>query len=406
MGNLSPSGEPEGAKSFKYMKRAIFSILLILCFSIGWAQYFVSSPDGSYRVNLQTNRSRKGASKIFVPTRMMMRVSEGVRNVLLSEEIGLTVKSHGKRYAFGKSYIKQQVSNSGYSQEPIDELTGKYNSLELESEVGIILELKVYNTGIAYRFKITGFPDEYKILEICDVFPNEKGIANLGTLMGDYTSPWRTVEIIEKFGKKVIKEKEKIEDYSYENFNASDQFYLSPATKIIPWRDALSSISIGTHFNWYHGNAWKGLAEENSIDADFIYKYIYAGLSFTPCHEMMYIYYENDFDPFLGVIGSVHSWNLSGRIGFSLPVQSGYEIWNFSPYLTTSLLHLQQHGNTLVGHVKPHPHHYNLMGAGIKVECALRQRLSLGVGYEYQFFTGKKTPSGRSSLVLSFGYLL
>jgi hypothetical protein len=67
---------------------------------------------------------------------------------------------------------------------------------------------------------------------------------------------------------------------------------------------------------------------------------------------------------------------------------------------------LQQHGNTLVGHVKPHPHHYNLMGAGIKVECALRQRLSLGVGYEYQFFTGKKTPSGRSSLVLSFGYLL
>ncbi len=387
------------------MKRAIFSILLILCFSAGWAQYFVSSPDGSYRVSLNTNRSRKGASRFFVPTRMMMQVSEGFRNVLLSEEIGLTVKSHGKRFAFGKSYIKQHVSDSGYSQEPIDELSGKYNSLELESEVGIILELKVYNTGIAYRFKITGFPDEYKILEICDVFPNEKGIANLGTLTGDYTSPWRTVEIIEKYGKKVIKEKEKIENYSYETFNESDQFYLSPTTKIIPWRDALSSFSIGTHFNWYHGDAWKGVADDNSIDADFIYKYIYAGLSFTPCHEMMYIYYENDFDPFLGVIGSVHSWTLSGRIGFSLPVQSGFEIWNFSPYLTTSLLHLQQHGLTLPGHVTPHPHHYNLMGAGIKVECALRQRLSLGVGYEYQFFTGKKTPSGRSSLIFSLGYL-
>ncbi len=387
------------------MKRAFFTILLTLCFSTGWAQYFLNSPDESYRVNLNSNRERKGASRFFVPTRMMMQVRAGIRNTLLNEEIGLTVKSHGKRYAFGKSYIIQQVTNSGYSQEPLDELSGKYNSLELMTEVGITLEIRVYNTGIAYRFKIKGFPDEYKILEICDVFPNEKSIANLGTLTGDYTLPWRTVEITEEDGKKLIKEKEKIEDYTYEGLNQSDQFYLTPTTKIIPWRDALSSISIGTHFNWYHGNTWKGVAEDNSIDADVIYKYIYAGLGFTPCHEMMYIYYNEDFEPFMGVIGSVHSWTLSGRLGFSLPVQSGFEIWNFSPYLTTSLLHLQQHGNTLVGHVTPHPHHYNLIGAGIHIQCALRQRVSLSIGYEHQFFTGKKTPSSRSSLIFSLGYL-
>ncbi|MBO7557628.1 MAG: glycoside hydrolase family 97 N-terminal domain-containing protein [Bacteroidaceae bacterium] len=387
------------------MKRTIFTILLALCVSTSWAQYFLDSPDQSFRVNLTSNRERKGASKFFVPTRMMMQVKEGIMNSLLNEEIGLTVKSHGKRYAFGKSHIIKHATNSGYSQEPIDELSGRYNSLELESEVGITLEIRVYNTGIAYRFKIKGFYDEYKILEICDVFPNEKSIANLGTLTGEYTLPWRTVEIIEKDGIKIIKEKEKKEDESYEDLNLSDQFYLSPTTKIIPWRDALSSISIGTHFNWYHGDAWKGVAQNNSIDADIIYKYIFAGLGFTPCHEMMYIYYEEDFDPFLGVIGSVHSWTLSGRVGFSLPVQSGYEIWNFSPYLTTSILHLQQHGNTLIGHVTPHPHHYNLMGAGIKIDCALRQRVSLGIGYEYQFFTGKKTPSGRHSFILSLGYL-
>jgi hypothetical protein len=245
---------------------------------------------------------------------------------------------------------------------------------------------------VAYRFRVSGYTDEYKILEVCNVFPEEKAIAILGTFTGEYVMPWRTMEI------EGDNPAEKATTTTYSQ--ATDR-----GTKHVSWKDALSSVSVGMSFNWYNGDTWGDIGEDHTITADFTYKHLYAGLSYTPCHELQYIHYDKDFWPFEGVIGSIHSWGLGAKFGYNIPLQNGHEVWNISPYVATTLMHLKQHGKTRIGYNTVDKHNHYLVGPGVKVQFATRERITLGVAYEYQFFTDRKAPTGMSSLQFSIGKL-
>ena len=385
------------------MKRIILILILMLSIPACRAQFIVNSPDTTVHVLLKSNRERKGVSRYLVPTRMNMQISfdnyevinEGLkmkqrkRTVVLNKEIGLTVKSNGRRYAFGKSELEKYYTMAGTHEEPIAGLKGDYNRAVLTTEAGITLEILVFNEGMAYRFKVSEYPDDYKILEVCDVFPHEKPIAILGTFTGDYVMPWRCMYF--KNNKLQSPRPEVLE----ETFR--------PATKIVSWRDALSSFSVGTHFSWYYGGAWQEVSQDQNIAVDLTYKHLYGGISFTPCHEILYVRLFEDYEPFNHIYGSIHSWSVSGRFGYNLPIQNGYEIYNISPYIATSLMHLDQHRGARATNRRIDPHHYYLIGAGIKIQVAIRQRITFGIGYEHQFFTGEKCPKGMNSVLFSIG---
>ena len=379
------------------MKKISFILFLLLNASMCWAQFLIQSPNENVRVTLHSNRARKGASKFLVPTKMTMKVFNQ-RQMLTDKEIGLTVKSDGHRYAFGKLNItkannaERQVDHPDTKDPMLANLEGRYNSMMLGTDEGIVLEVRAYNNGVAYRFRVSGYTDDYKILEVCNVFPEEKAIAILGTFTGEYVMPWRTMEIegdnpAEKATTKTLSQ-------------ATDR-----GTKHVSWKDALSSVSVGISFNWYNGDTWGDIGEDHTITADFTYKHLYAGLSYTPCHELQYIHYDKDFWPFEGVIGSIHSWGLGARFGYNIPLQNGHEVWNISPYVATTLMHLKQHGKTRIGYNTVDKHNHYLVGPGVKVQFATRERITLGVAYEYQFFTDRKAPTGMSSLQFSIGKL-
>ena len=383
------------------MKKTLSILVMLLSAYMCQAQYLLQSPDESVRVTLHSNRSRKGASKFLVPTKMTMKVFND-RQVLVDKEIGMTVKADGKRYAFGQSFITR--SNRGvreidhpHTKDPLlANLNGRYNSILLGTDEGIMLEVRAYNNGVAYRFRVTGYADNYKILEVCNVLPDEKAIAILGTFTGEYVMPWRTMTI--------EAENKEAAAATKTQSDATDR-----GTRIVPWRDALSSISVGTAFTWYNGDGiWGNISQDHNIAVDFTYKYIYGGVSFVPCHEKTYIYWQDReagkySTPFENVMGGVHAWNLGARVGFCLPVQNGHEVWNFIPYVAASVMHLKQHGKTQPGCSTISPHNHHLVGPGMKIQCALRGGMSLGAAYEYQFFTGSNTPKGMNSLTLSLG---
>lgn len=387
------------------MKRIILILILMLSIPVCRAQFVVDSPDTTVQVVLKSNRTRKGISKYLVPTQMRLQIVLGVQEVtnevtglrlrmpaiVLNKEIGLTVKSKGRRYAFGKSQLSKYYTLAGTLEEPIAGLKGDYNSAVLVTEAGITLEILVFNEGMAYRFKVSGYPDDYKILEVCNVFPHEKPIAIPGTLTGDYVMPWRCMYF--KDNELLSPQREELEEP-----------FRHP-TKIVSWRDALSSISVGTHFNWYYGGAWEEVSQDQNIAVDLTYKHLYGGISFTPCHETVYVRLFEDYEPFRNIYGSIHSWSVAGRLGYNLPIQNGYEIYNISPYIATSLMHLDQHRGARITNNRIDPHHYYMIGAGIKIQVAIRQRITFGVGYEHQFFTGDKCPKGMNSVLLSIGRL-
>lgn len=382
------------------MKKTILLGILMLCTCIGKAQYLIQSPNEKVRVTLHSKRTKKKDSKFLVPEKMTMKVFDE-KQVLAEGEIGLTVKSKGKRTEFGRCSIAKSYRGIRQidTQKDITDLTGRYNSIMLKTDEGITLEVRVYNDGVAYRFGVSGCEDDYKILDVCNVLPEEKPIAILGTFEGEYIMPWRTMKI-------------EAEDMT-EPLKPATTKTVSEATergtKIVPWRDALSSISVGTAFSWYTGDGiWGDISQDHNITVDFTYKYIYGGVSFTPCHSTQYIHWQDEESgkygtPFKNVMGDIHSWNLGMRAGFCLPVQNGYEVWHFIPYVAASVMHLKQHGDTREGYSGLSKHNHYLVGPGVKIQCTLRGGFTLGAAYEYQFFTGSNTPTGMNSLTLSLG---
>lgn len=349
-------------------------------------------------MSLNMVKERNLDTKLLRAKRMKMSIKVEGKTVLKNREIGLIVYSHGHRYSFGKADIVNSTSTispiliDADGDVRLAELGNRCNRLVIQSAAGIMLEILVFDEGVAYRFSVTGYDDEYKILDVCDVFPGDKANAILGTFTGDQVLPWRMMRYDE------TDRNQEIEPDEWQT--------LYPSNKVVSWRDALSSISIGATFNWPTGKAWGTLSQSHGIYADFIYKHLYGGLSFTPCQQLLYLYWDKDFEPFNKVMGSVHSWDISARFGYNLPVQNGADVWSFAPYATATYLALRQHGNV-------HPlalpltnkNHY-LLGLGLKVQYMMRERVSLGVGYEYQWFTGHQEPLGRNTLILTIGYCL
>lgn len=379
-------------------KYALLFIFLLLPF-VAEAQYSVSSPDMSVQVYLKVEWKRNLDTKAKRPDGMKMTVQANGKTIFRNRDIGIDVSSGGHRHSFGKAFMvnshnsRTPLALGKESESCLKELGDKYNRLFLQSSTGITLELLVFNHGVAYRFSVTGYPDKYKILDAYNVFPSTKPNAILGTFTGDTVLPWRTMSLDE----------EAIGETA--TTPATDEWEnLYPSTKIVSWKDALPSASIGFTINWFTGHAWGPMDESSSIYADFIYKYLYAGVSITPCHELLYIYFEHDFPPFDNNIGSIHSWDVSGKLGFSLPVQIGFNVWNISPYATATYLTLLQHGETHPAFQPLSNKRHYLVGMGLKVQCMLHGRISLGMGYEYQVFTGKSEPKGRNALSLTLGY--
>jgi hypothetical protein len=123
----------------------------------------------------------------------------------------------------------------------------------------------------------------------------------------------------------------------------------------------------------------------------------------SPCQEIQYIHYEKDFWPFEKLAGGIDSWSLGARAGFCLPLQNGYEVWNIIPYVAASVMHLHQHGDIRPGYKTLDKHNHYLVGPGIKVQCAFRDGILMGLGYECQFFTGRKAPTSMNSVMVSIG---
>lgn len=382
------------------MKQFIILSIMMLNVCIGKAQYLIQSPDEKVKVTLHAKTTRKKNSKFSVPSKMTMKVFND-KQVLADNEIGLTVKSEGKRTEFGKCHIVKSYRGIRQldTQKDITDLTGRYNSILLKTEEGITLEARVYNDGVAYRFGVSGYEGDYKILDVCNVFPEEKAIAILGTFTSDYVMPWRTMKI-----DTMEAEAANAVATTTTKSDAADR-----GTRIVPWKDALSTISVGTAFSWYSGDGvWGNISQDHNIAVDFTYKYIYGGVSFVPCHSTQYIHWDEEKNskysaPFNNVMGDIHSWNLGVRAGFCLPVQNGYEVWSFIPYVAASVMHLKQHGDTREGYSGLSKHNHYLVGPGVKIQCSLRGGLSIGAAYEYQFFTGSNTPTGMNSLTLSLG---
>ena len=374
----------------------VLCLLFLCCTLAAKAQYSAFSPDMKVLVSLNVVKERNLDTKLMRATRMKINVTVNGKKVLKNKEIGLVVKSHGRRYSFGKSDISSSQATTVPTPLAAEEdarlaLLGlQCNRLTLQSTAGIMLEVLVFNTGVAYRFSINGYEDEYKILNVCDVFPDDRPNAILGTFTGDTVLPWRILQF---------------DDANIVASNMADEWdALYPPYKIISWKDALSAVSIGFTTNWLVGNAWRNMSQSHGVYADFTYKYLYGGLSFTPCQQLLYLDWGKDYEPFTQVMGSVHSWDMTARFGYNLPVQACSNIWTFSPYVAGTYLALRQHGKVhRLALPLTNKHHY-LVGLGLKVQYQMRERFSLGAGYEYQWFTGHQEPKGRNTLIFTIGY--
>ena len=323
------------------MKKYVLFLFCLMLSFLAKAQYSIPSPDMSAWVRLDADKKHGIRSKIMRPYVMRMSVTVKGKKMIRNREIGLEILSHGRRSSFGKSDDDDD--------------------------------------------------DEYKILNVTDVFPDEHPNGILGTFIGNQVFPWRTM----LFDEEEEQEKKTALD-EWEN--------LYPHNKVLSWKDALRSASIGLTTSWISGKRWGNVSTCQGISADFAYKHLYGGLSCTPCYEILYVFWEYDYDPFIGVVGSVRSWDMSCRFGYNLPIQNGYDIWTFAPYATATYLNLHQHGKIHPTYKDVEDHHHYLVGLGLKAQYQMRQRITFGVSYEYQAFTGRKEPHGRNSFIVTMGY--
>lgn len=375
------------------MRRSIMQLLLFFVCVTAFAQYSILSPDGTVTVQLNTYRTTLYRSKFTSPYRRTLSVSFDKKNVVTKKDIGVTIKSEGRRYSFGRSeiassvYRRNCIDSTGMSEPCLSCMQGQYNSVVLQTKDGINLELRAYNNGVAYKFTVEGRESDYKILEVSAPLPHEHPAAILGTYEGEHSLHWRFMT------------KEQCED---------DEEYIKreyPRGQIVSWQDALATVTGGVHSSWLCGNLWRNTGEIFSYSADVTYKYLFGGLSFSPSQQILYIYKEDAYFPFEHNIGGVRSWDISTKFGFSLPIQYGYTIVNVIPYVSGTMMHLHQRGNVVPGYKALDHHNHYLAGPGIKLQMVSHDRLVAGISYDYQFFTDSKAPLAKSSLGFSLGYL-
>lgn len=391
---------------------------LFVCLTVD-AQYAVKSPNEKVNVTLSVKRAKRYGHLFRVPDRMKMNVVVNRRECIKDKEIGLTVLSEGRRIPFGRCEV-QTVANQHAKTDDGDDaqltakgLIGKYNSLTLTTNEGITLQVRVYNGGVAYRFVTERFTNDYKILDVLKVFPDDVPIADLGTFGSDHMMPWCVYAVD---GNRVADD-----GVASEPINTADQFKGYRRTKFVPWRDALTTIMIGVNGHKYDGGAWRDVALDVSPSISLTYKHLYTSVEFETCHQIMYINMGESYYPFCdatipldflqypetNVIGAIHAWNVGAHLGYRLPIQTGYTVWGITPYVGASLTHLTQHRDSkhlFAGNLSHHDHF--AVGPGIMLQINLLGRIAFGINYDYQFYTDSKAPNGRHSLGINLGYQL
>lgn len=385
------------------------------------AQYRLTSPNEKVVVVVDIERHKPYGSKFMKPYRMTMSIDYQRKSVLKKSEMNLKIKSHGKRYSLGKANITNIANDEAYtdSMQIYDGSTpyffGKYRSLTIQTDKGVEVEVRAYNEGVAYRYRILGY-DTYKILDISKTFPEDAPAAILGTYSGDRTLLWsemrvdgniRQVPVQKRYRTRLTVSDGRIystsSSFHQDSYNVKE---LLPSNGIIPWRDALSILSFGANASKYEGGAWRDVGLDWGASADFIYKYIYAGISYSPCYQILYLHKFQSYYPFDEMdCGMVYSQTFTGRLGFSLPIQYGYNIWNVSPYLSMTYFNLHQHDTYIYGATKMAPRHYAPKGLGIKINWTLRDRASFGIGYECQYFSSRDAADKRHVFSMMVGYM-
>jgi len=310
--------------------RHIIILLLMALVSISaHAQnqnYFVTSPDGKTQVTINSKRYKIIGQYITSPPVMVMSVRIGGKKVVTEKEVGINIKASGHMIRFGRTEVDSVTRHSNLvdtstDYEPgLQDLKGRYNQIEITKGKYTTLEVRVYNSGIAYRFHISGIADDYKILDMTRVFPHDIQLANYGTIIGDITLPWRSMTTDQALYYAENGEKAVIEDDPYRSVR-----------QVIPWRDALSSVSVGATANWYNGGCWKYVGMDWGVAVDYTYKKLYTGFAVTPSYVIMEIPRDRSWYPFEGVAGRIKAWSLTAKLGYSLPVQVGLETFNFQP---------------------------------------------------------------------------
>lgn len=402
----------------------------------------LASPDGKVQLLFNDILKRKKRSWEYSQYRMEVTIKYiyddpesgqiRVNTIVEDARFEFTVKDGFKRTEFGKGNIvdikniKVSASSSKNTDERLKQFTGDFNAYIIEMENGISLEVRAYNMGVAYRYIVRNQPAEYKVIDVGPIFPHELPIAILGTFRGDYIMPWRTMIVDpEVCNAKMFTTDEFPDDFivnavSYVhtygmvnkqkglkliNRNEYTQTDFHKA-KIVPWRDALSFGFIGTSFDSFCGGTRWGdvLNGFFSLNLNYIYRYLYFGLGITPCHEFLYIYFDEHYPPFDHVAGPIHERNFTGRVGFNLPVQSGFGLWNISSYLSTSTMKFTQHDyyHPLFDPLQISTR--NLIGGGVNVSYAFQEGWALSLGYEFRAFTHPESPIGIHSFHVGVGY--
>lgn len=399
--------------------RIVVLLVMFVFSTMMRAQYMVTSPDQQVRVQLSVQRKKGYNSKFNEPyTKRIDVFYKGVR-IVKGKELDITVKHKGHRLRFGKSSIQDIVNKTLQMDDNVEvnstlaQMTGRYNSISLETDKNICLEVRVYDNGVTYRFSTKGLTDSYKILDMTKTFPNDMPVSILKTFDGDVTLPWNSL-IIDRVNSAIDK------SYARQDWDNSEM----SSNGIVSWRDALSIFSAGASMSWYTGGLWQDVGLQGGASMDLIYKYIYMGVSVDPCAQIIYINYPNGYFPFVDKVaaheysnttidgergvyryGAIHSWNVAGKLGFSVPLQYRNHIWNISPYACVGYLQVKQHDQH-VHLLKPMTtREHWIAGPGVKLSWTLPEHVTFGINYEYLLFLDGKGAKAKNSLGVSFGVM-
>ncbi|MCQ2095920.1 MAG: hypothetical protein MJY59_04160 [Bacteroidaceae bacterium] len=382
------------------MRQKITQIGLILMFltltPAVWAQtdYTVSSPDERVKVTVTVGRKSQAR-----PSRFKLKIVSDDHILIEKKKINMIIKSAGHRYRFHKS----TVSDVRKEKHP------DFSSMHILTDIGITMEIRAYDDSVCYRYHVDGYDDEYQVTAVAPLFPHDRPQAIIGTYTQNLVLPWHTLDI----------DHEKEREMNLPSDNQIRGFWnhglsrapvrLQPtrpienSRRILNWDDAPVTATAGITIADYFGNTWHQTAKQDGAVVDLTYKYLYGGLTFTPCQSLTYIFWGDSYWPFTHTMGSVHSWNIGLRLGASLPIQLGYNILNITPYCAMSRMDITQHS-----HRPAYPAYktcHTMIGPGLKIQLAYPEQLVIGAGYELQYFHSDSAPRSVGIWSVCIGFM-
>lgn len=356
--------------------------------------YTISSPDE--RVEVTVNVGRKKHAR---PSRFKLKIVSDERILLENKKINLLIKSAGHRYKLHKSTVYDVKKEN----------KGSYNAMQILTDIGVTMELRAYNDSVCYRYFINGHKEEYQVTAVAPLFPHDRPQAIIGTYTQDLVLPWHTLDIDHE------KEKEMNLPFADSRRNKGGFWQAPKAPKlevtrpienykrVLNWNDAPVTVTAGITVSDYFGSTWHKTSQQNSAVIDLTYKYLYGAFTFMPCQSLTYIYWGEDYWPFEHTMGWIHSRNIGGRLGASLPIQWGYNILNITPYCAFTKMSLTQHRDR-VGY-PAYRNSHTMIGPGLKLQLSYPEQLVIGASYELQFFHDDSAPKSVGIWSLSIGFM-